>query len=356
MSRCSVPAPFIYRIFEAYGAQLTEHRRRGPSWRAVAKSTALVLVSTAATVLALEGAARLYAHLTKRERGMTFDAVLGWRPLPNVQKVGDVWGVTRPATTNTDGWRDREHPATKPPGTRRVVAIGDSFTFGVGVDDGERFTDLLARPADSLDVLNLGVAGYGPDQELRLLETHVARYGPDDVLLTIFVGNDLTDIRYDRLYSWPKPYFTLEAGQLVPRPPRATWDIRLRTASYLVEFVHQLAPRSFAAHAAPELASVDSLALFDAIFGRIATVTTRMGARLLVVLAYPPDQIRGSPSIFARHVAAALDSAKIPWVDTRATFEGVPDAASALYFAKNGHWNPRGHMLVADAVRRRFYR
>jgi hypothetical protein len=310
-------------------------------------------VSTLVTLFALEGAARLYARLTNHPRGMTFDAVLGWRPLPNVKKVGDIWGVKRPATTNSDGWRDREHPATKPPGTRRAVAIGDSFTFGVRVDDGERFTDLLGNPTDSLDVLNLGVAGYGLDQELRLLETHVARYGPDDVILTIFVGNDLNDIRYERLYSWPKPYFALEAGRLVPRPPRATWDIHVRSASYLVEFLYQRAFGSSAARVAPELVSVDSLALFDSIFGRIAAVTTRMGAQLLVVVAYPPGQVRGDPSAFARHVAAALDSAKIPWVDTRATFHAVPNAASVLYGAESNHWNPRGHALVADAVRQR---
>jgi len=165
----------------------------------------LVVLSTALVLLALEGGARLYGNVTNQGRGMTFDAELGWRPLPNVRKVGEVWGVSRPAVTNSRGWRDIEHPYEKAAGIRRAVAIGDSFTFGTNVDDGERFTDVLPRRIDHLEVVNLGVAGYGTDQELRVLEIEAFRYQPDVVIFTICVFNDLDDISYDRLYSWPKP-------------------------------------------------------------------------------------------------------------------------------------------------------
>ena len=64
-------------------------------------------------------------------------------PLPNVRKIGQVWGVVRPARSNSKGWRDAERSYSRPEGKRRAVALGNSFTFGVGVDDGERYTDLL---------------------------------------------------------------------------------------------------------------------------------------------------------------------------------------------------------------------
>ena len=43
--------------------------------------------------------------------------------------------------------------------------------------------------------MNLGVAGYGIEQELRLLEVEAFRYEPELVLLTVFLGNDPEDIR-----------------------------------------------------------------------------------------------------------------------------------------------------------------
>jgi hypothetical protein len=91
---------------------------------------------------------------------MRFDAELGWRPLPNVKKVGDAWDVSRPAVTNSHGWRDGEHPYDKPPGFRRAVAIGDSFTFGMDVYDGEGFTDVLSHRVDPLECIGQQFFGH----------------------------------------------------------------------------------------------------------------------------------------------------------------------------------------------------
>ena len=44
-------------------------------------------------------------------------------------------------TTNDLGFRT--HPTEKPPGTRRLLVVGDSWTFGPGVDESETFTRRL---------------------------------------------------------------------------------------------------------------------------------------------------------------------------------------------------------------------
>ena len=46
-------------------------------------------------------------------------------------------------TTNSRGLRERELPLAKPAGARRVVFLGDSVTFGAGVNDDEPFPRLL---------------------------------------------------------------------------------------------------------------------------------------------------------------------------------------------------------------------
>src|SRR5687767_12448379 len=40
----------------------------------------------------------------------------------------------KPVRTSTEGFRDREFVVPKRPGTYRILTLGDSFTWGVGLD------------------------------------------------------------------------------------------------------------------------------------------------------------------------------------------------------------------------------
>src|SRR5580704_8812425 len=86
----------------------------------------VTLLSTLFTLVVGEAGARVYATLTSQQRGIDFDPELGWRPLPNIRKVGRMWGDARPARTNSRGWRDPEHSFEKPLGVQRIVVLGDS--------------------------------------------------------------------------------------------------------------------------------------------------------------------------------------------------------------------------------------
>src|SRR5262245_37022007 len=101
----------------------------------------LTLVSTVSTLLLLETIARVYAQVTLNKRGIDFDPELGWHALPNVRKKSSEWGQTRPASTNSQGWRDAQRSFDRAPGVKRAVVLGDSMVFGYGVDDGERLTE-----------------------------------------------------------------------------------------------------------------------------------------------------------------------------------------------------------------------
>src|SRR5512143_450760 len=69
---------------------------------------------------------------------------------------------------NARGYRDLERAIPKPPGVRRVVCLGDSFTWGVGVlfDDAwpQRVERLLAREGGRWEAVNLGEAGLNTAQ------------------------------------------------------------------------------------------------------------------------------------------------------------------------------------------------
>ena len=99
-------------------------------------------------------------------------------------------------TTNSLGFRDVEFPLAKPAGELRILALGDSTTAGNGVPELQhtwpkhlerRFAE-AGRP--ELRVLNLGVGGYQPLQEARLLELRGLALEPDLVLVLVSL-NDL---------------------------------------------------------------------------------------------------------------------------------------------------------------------
>jgi len=84
---------------------------------------------------------------------------------------------------NGRGLRDREYGVAKPPGVRRVLAFGDSFTFGSGVDDDERFTEVAEAALDGVEIVNMGVPGYGLDQILLSFLAQGRAWQPDDVVV-----------------------------------------------------------------------------------------------------------------------------------------------------------------------------
>jgi lysophospholipase L1-like esterase len=73
-----------------------------------------------------------------------------------------------------------------------VAALGDSFTDAMTLDARDAWTSVLERRT-GLAVQNYGTAGFGPQQELRVLTDYVARHRPRFVVLAYFAGNDLFD-------------------------------------------------------------------------------------------------------------------------------------------------------------------
>ncbi|HYM10498.1 MAG TPA: SGNH/GDSL hydrolase family protein, partial [Bryobacterales bacterium] len=105
---------------------------------------------------------------------------------------------------NSKGMRGPERPYAKPPGTYRILALGDSFVDGYTVALDDRVTEQLerllhaAKTPPRVETIAMGVAGYSTDQELLWLESEGLRYEPDLVVL-LFFDNDI--------YGNGLPYF-----------------------------------------------------------------------------------------------------------------------------------------------------
>lgn len=106
--------------------------------------------------------------------------------------------------TNSCAMRDVEREVSKPAYTYRIAALGDSFTFGWGVEQSASFVAQLeanlnelavdsqsrpTAPITKVEVLNFGVPGYSTFQEVELFKTRAVEFAPDAVLL-FWVEND----------------------------------------------------------------------------------------------------------------------------------------------------------------------
>ncbi len=101
---------------------------------------------------------------------------------------------------NSQGLRDKEYSLKKPDNTYRIVVIGDSITFGWGVEQEFTYPDVLEKklnekppagfPANvKYEVLNLGVGNYNTFQEVRRLKRIGLKYNPDLVLMGFFIND-----------------------------------------------------------------------------------------------------------------------------------------------------------------------
>jgi lysophospholipase L1-like esterase len=103
--------------------------------------------------------------------------------------------------TNSLGLRGPDRPVAKPPGTRRIVVVGDSFVAGWGVAEEHLFTSLLEQRLNAAgsvslrtEVINVGRTGTSTIRELDLYEHIGRRFSPDVVVLAVFLGNDVAEI------------------------------------------------------------------------------------------------------------------------------------------------------------------
>src|SRR6185436_14809707 len=100
---------------------------------------------------------------------------------------------------------------------------------GLDVEAPERFTDKLQAKHPEWAVYNLGVSGYGTDQEYMLLHQFFDDYKPRVVFLVFCVENDDSDNSWNCRWGYYKPYVTVTGTQLhlegipVPRGAQVFW-------------------------------------------------------------------------------------------------------------------------------------
>ncbi len=161
----------------------------------------LVLVSTLLILGTLElGVRYLHRNLGKYPKK---DPILHHALVPNavLERIKDEFAVTY--RINSLGLRNEEFSIEKPQDTFRVLMLGDSYTFGIGVEIEETFAKQLEKRLNAaggpkkIEVINAGVSSYSPIIEYLFLVHKGLSYQPDLVILNY----DISDVQDDYKYT-----------------------------------------------------------------------------------------------------------------------------------------------------------
>ena len=130
---------------------------------------------------------------------------LGDIPVPGQQGERRFPGVfTFRYSNNSLGWRGRREYRETKPTDYRVLFLGDSFTYGLGVNDDQTFAAQVEKDlrADrlSVEVLNAGAPGKGTDYALKCFQTVGRKFHPDLTVLGFFC-NDFQDNARGEYYN-----------------------------------------------------------------------------------------------------------------------------------------------------------
>jgi hypothetical protein len=364
---------------------------------------ARILLALTVALVTLEVCLRVMDLHVPIARIWRWHATLGWTQVPGATFDLTIDGDEVHNEFNSLGFRDVEHAFAKPPGTRRIVVLGDSFCEAVQVDLGETFFRLLeaqldARGDGDYEVINLGVGDWGQAQQLIALREIGRRYEPDLVVCQIFPLNDICNNGIE-LYGlgrshndFYRPYFVEQDGEFVQtwRHPRlhrlrclsrvflnverlwqslcwslepgndaARWQARCAAAGFpgLSPLLYSYVPEAEQpgpvrrAWATTERLLAEMAATCRqrgiAFAGLVMTWEATIGAGWAQFAAQQPPPAM-EPDHPDRRLAEVFAGLGVPVVLTRPVFEQHLDE---FLPCRDGHLGPGGHRLVAQALR-----
>jgi len=296
---------------------------------------------------------------------------------------------------NADGYRG-PRAGERGPVSRRVLALGDSFTFGYGVEEGQawpRVMERLLRDGDDprhpqIEVLNLGVGGYGTWQEALWLEEMAPRTRPDLVVVGFYVGNDPSDNARATAQAGPAgaPGGAEPGGFDTERVKRWLGSrlhvyafVSTRADELLVRLgLRQLVyPFEMEILRAQEPAEVsEGWRRTQQAFTRLAAAARHAGVPVLMAIipmkhqvsdavwmrllehygdgSRPADWERERPQRLLSYMLGAEGLESIDLLEGLRREARAAGDGSALYWPRDQHWNARGHeaaaRLIADRV------
>lgn len=289
------------------------------------------------------------------------DALLGWAPVPNLDQTGErPDGPGRPRF-QTDGLGLRS-PAPKADFVgKRLVLLGDSMVWGVGVDQSEHVaTHLRTQLGPSWEVLVAAAPGWSTDQEYLFLQNRLIALKPTVVIWCLTAVNDIVGNlmrQSSRGVQYPKPRFVWGAsGALELQPvsegvPSPSSD-RVEDGGSMLNLFYTRRVEAFEAgvaltgalfrQAKREFSAEGMDVKLVAFKPNLLTKVGRNVAEFAEAFGYPPSEFSEAAAL--ERLARLAEGAEQPvyYFDTQAEH----------MFETDGHLSPKGHTAFAAFLAR----
>lgn len=317
----------------------------------------LIVISLAVGVLGFEWAVRLTMPQFDTSGHVRFAKDIGsvnvGLPDSSQRQIKNTGDFDVMVTFNEVGLRD-----PLPPGAAigdSVLVVGDSFTFGWGIAEGKRFSDLLGQSLGRTSV-NIGVPtdfnGYA-----RLLD-YAREHGATtrNVVVGVCMENDLDRYDVPRIAETPTPAGT----QLNIRGIKHWLTEHSAAYFFLTTIIHGNPALKQAAIRAGLI--IENLAgmqrtgyspeLIEASADRLSTLVDGLEAQILIIPArglwVGTDQQKAEARRVHDDFVAASQARGLTIIDPRPVFEATDPLS--YHFRNDGHWNEAGHAVAADLL------
>lgn len=284
---------------------------------------------------------------------LIFDKEIGWMGKPNSTGYYDRFSLdgkfknsskyvyAEHFSTNSLGFKDREHSFDE---NYKIIVLGDSFTWGMGVNNSEVFTSILENKYfKNFEIINLGMPGHGTTQNYLKLKRFGPRFKPGIVLL-MFCPNDYDDNLksangyYDRPLAILKDNGDIYISNSVS-PPSLLRFIRLKLY-YKTNFGRLMGNLINNYSIEQEEANYSNgyrRELNDALINKINDFCKLNNAQLIIATTNPNQT----------ELKEYCENKNIIFIDL---FLNHPDGFPI--FLIDGHWNKLGHEMVAQEIYR----
>lgn len=274
----------------------------------------------------------------------------------------DSFGVTMPARRwfamyvdlNSRSCRDVEWTLEKPEGVRRIAFVGDSYTYGWGIEDpADRFTDIIQQRFDerapgSVEVMNVAIPGWDTGEQVEPVRDLIELYDVDEVVLC-YVPNDIEKI-------------LPPLGEDDPTKPPEPSFMRVDMSAVFEYFYYRLAPRFaptvknyhdwLAEGYADQELSRKQQARLGTMIGACKEQDVAFRAVLLPFLVTGGQKF-DTPSMQA-HLKKIFDAHEIESVDVWPALSGERPGR-LIVNSLDAHPNERAHALIADSIWQALY-
>ena len=144
------------------------------------------------------------------------------------------WGTeefTEISVINNQGFRDIDIiSAMTDKSKKNIFMIGDSNVFGHGISENAKTLPKMieknwnSNNQTKINVFNMGVSGYSPDQEYRLINNRIIQWHPNAIIWMLHMPNDLYNELFDRKWPIPSLYnYNDKKDELIPLDARLNW-------------------------------------------------------------------------------------------------------------------------------------